>query len=269
MNNTSVASGIQFNKKYGQNFIFDSNLLSAIVQDAGITAEDTVVEIGAGAGTLTAELAKVAHRVVAYEIDTKLEKVLTQKLAAYKNVELFMTDFMKEKTPLPHPFKVVANLPYYITTPIIMRFIEGDDVPESITVMVQKEVADRLVAAPDCKDYGAITAQINMVAEARITRIVGRHNFIPSPNVDSAVVRIDRVEKGYSTEVVGKAKKLIKAAFAMRRKTLVNNLIQGANITRANAEELLKELGLPLTVRGETLSSGQFAEMAKKMIERK
>ena len=253
---------IDFNKKFGQNFILDRNLLSAIAADAGVTAEDTVVEIGAGAGTLTSALAAVAKEVIAYEIDDTLRPVLTETLADLPNVRVIYEDYTKRTEPLPARFKVVANLPYYVTTPIIMSLIEGEDRPETITVMVQKEVAERLVAAPGTADYGAITASLGLVADAEITRIVGRQNFIPPPNVDSAVVKITLVDKGYTAEEISAARKYIRAAFNMRRKTL-SNALAGVAGGKDRAAALITSCGFAPTVRGETLSAADYVALAR------
>ena len=257
---------IEFNKKFGQNFILDRNLLSAIAADAGVTGEDVVVEIGAGAGTLTTALAAVAKEVIAYEIDEELRPVLTETLAGIENARVIYQDFMKRAEPLPERFKVVANLPYYVTTPIIMSLIEGDVRPDSITVMVQKEVAERLVAAPGTSDYGAITASLQLVAEAEITRIVGRQNFIPPPNVDSAVVKITLVDKGYTAEEIMVARKYIRAAFNMRRKTL-SNALAGVLGGKDKATTLITACGFAPTVRGETLSAADYVKLARGRVD--
>lgn len=254
---------IDFNKRYGQNFILDRNLLSAIAADAGVTGEDVVVEIGAGAGTLTAALAAVAKEVIAYEIDENLRPVLSETLAGLPNVRVVYEDYTKRTEPLPARFKVVANLPYYVTTPIIMSLIEGEDRPETITVMVQKEVAERLVAAPGTSDYGAITASLGLVADAEITRIVGRQNFIPPPNVDSAVVKITLRDKGYTAEEISAARKLIRAAFNMRRKTL-SNALAGVVGGKDRAAALIAACGFLPTVRGETLSAADYVTLVRK-----
>jgi len=256
---------IDFNKRYGQNFILDRNLLAAIAADAGVTGEDVVVEIGAGAGTLTAALAVVAKEVIAYEIDEELRPVLSVTLEGLPNVRVIYEDYTKRTEPLPPRFKVVANLPYYVTTPIIMSFIEGDARPETITVMVQKEVAERLVAAPGTSDYGAITASLGLVADAQITRIVGRQNFIPPPNVDSAVVKITLTDKGYTAEEIGTARKLIRAAFNMRRKTL-SNALAGVVGGKDRAAALIASCGFAPTVRGETLSAGEYVALARRVL---
>ena len=252
---------IDFQKKFGQNFIFDRNLLDAIAVDAGVTKEDVVVEIGAGAGTLTASLSDRAKQVVAYEIDEALRPVLDRTLAAKSNVRVIYEDFLKKKDALPTPFKVVANLPYYVTTPIVMRLLEGEERPESVTVMVQKEVAERLTAAPGTSEYGAITASMNLVADAYVTRIVGRQCFLPPPNVDSAV------DKGYTPEEIAEARRIIRAAFNMRRKTLGNALapLFGGK-ERANA--VITEAGFPASVRGETLSAADYVLLARAALGR-
>ncbi len=253
---------INFNKKYGQNFITDKNLLAAICADAGVTKEDTVIEIGAGAGTLTSALAEKAGRVIAYEIDENLAPVLSVTLAGKENVSVIYEDFMKNSTPLPERFKVVANLPYYVTTPIVMRLLEGNERPSSVTVMVQKEVAERLVALPGSGEYGAITASLNLVADAKITRVVGRQNFLPPPNVDSAVVRIDIQDKGFKEEDILRARKLIRAAFNMRRKTL-SNALAGALGGKEAAARAIEKAGFSPSVRGETLSAEDYIALSK------
>ena len=262
--------GFTFNKRYGQNFLTDTNLLSAIVADAGVTAEDTVLEIGAGAGTLTAAIAAVAKEVVAYEIDKRLEPVLATTLGAFCNTTVVFQDFMQaDVVMLRQRFahaKVVANLPYYVTTPILMRLLE-EGIGDSITVTVQKEVADRLTALPDTKDYGAITVKINLVGKATLTRVIGRNMFYPAPNVDSAVVRIDRIEGQYDDRYPSLSAKIGRAAFAMRRKTLVNNLMAGLSIGREVAERAIAGIGLPVTVRGEVLAACDFVALAAALVE--
>lgn len=256
----------RFSKQYGQNFLTDVNLLDAIVQDSGVTKEDTVLEIGAGAGTLTAALAKAAKQVVSYEIDDSLAPVLAETLADYDNVEVVWKDFMKEdKAVLQERFahcKVVANLPYYVTTPILMRLLE-EGIGDSITITIQQEVADRLVAEAGSKDYGSITVKINLLGSAKQMRRLSRRLFYPVPNVDSAVVRVDRVEGKYPPAVCEAAGKIARCAFAMRRKTLVNNLMAGLDIDRDQAEQALQDAGFALTVRGEALSADQYVALAE------
>ena len=253
---------IDFNKKFGQNFITDKNLLAAIAADAGVTQEDVVVEIGAGAGTLTSALAARAKEVVAYEIDENLKPVLERTLAGKENVRVVFEDFLKKSEPLPQGFKVVANLPYYVTTPIVMKLLEGEERPASVTVMVQKEVAERLVAAPGTPEYGAITASLSLVADAEITRIVGRQMFTPPPSVDSAVVKITLCDKGYSDEEIILARKLIRAAFNMRRKTLSNGLAATFG-GKEKANAVIAQAGFLPSVRGETLSAEDYVLLAR------
>ena len=261
------ASGFRFNKALGQNFIFDGNLLDAIVSDAGVTAEDTVVEIGTGAGTLTARLAARAKKVFSFEVDERLRPVLDISLKGAENVEVVFRDVMKMKDDelremIGGEFKVVANLPYYITTPLIMRFAESTLPVRSITVMVQKEVADRLTAEVGSADYAAVTLAVKVFGDAAVTRIVDRHMFRPAPNVDSAVVRIDRVPGRLDGADEKLVRKLVRAAFAMRRKTLVNNLAASFGIPKQQAIDLVTACGFPADVRGERLSLDDFIRLS-------
>lgn len=259
----------RFNKQFGQNFITDTNLLQAMVQDAGVTEQDTVVEIGAGAGTLTRQLAQTAKRVIAFEIDRNLIPVLERTLADVQDhTQLVVRDVMQVKDAEldemlgGEPYRVVANLPYYITTPILMRFLERRNKPRSVTVMVQKEVAERLVAPPACGDYGVITVAVALEGSAKIVRQVPRQMFYPQPNVDSAIVRIDLDDRYADVDKVW-GKRVVAAGFAMRRKTLVNNLIHAFRIGREQAEDALRDTGLDLTVRGETLPVDTYIALAK------
>ena len=253
---------IDFNKKYGQNFITDKNLLSAIAEDAGVTSEDVVIEIGAGAGTLTAALSDRAKEVIAYEIDENLRPVLDRRLGSRENIRVVYEDFLKKSQPAPTHYKVVANLPYYVTTPIVMRLLEGEERPETVTVMVQKEVAERLTALPGTAEYGAITASLQLVADARITRTVGRQCFVPPPNVDSAVVLITLHDKGYTAEEIALARRIIRAAFNLRRKTLSNGLaaLFGG---KSGANAVIEGAGFSPAVRGETLSAEDYVLLAR------
>ncbi len=256
--------GFRFNKKFGQNFITDSNLLSAIADDAKITCEDVVVEVGPGAGTLTAELAKKAKKVIAYEIDKNLEPILKERLAKFQNVEVRFKDIMKESEEAftsMGKFKVVANLPYYITTPITMFFLEKCKNAENVTVMVQEEVAERFIAKAGTSEYGAITAAIDYYGDADITRRVNRKMFFPSPNVDSAVITITRREKYFPTNEE-LFLKTIKSAFLMRRKTLANNLMSAFSLTREQAETVIENIGLEKNIRGERLSTEEFVKLS-------
>lgn len=259
--------GFRFNKNLGQNFLTDKNLLNAIVCDADITDCDTVLEIGTGAGTLTRELSKVAKRVVSFEVDEKLKDVLDISLKGLDNVEVVFRDVLKMSDDeimqtVGGNFKVVANLPYYVTTPMVMRFLDSGVPVESLTVMVQKEVAERFIAKPKTKDYAAITLSIEMCGSARITRGVNRNMFYPMPNVDSAVVRID-IEKGkVDKNIFERVKKLVRAAFSMRRKTLENNLASAFGISKGEAGELMARAGLRAMARGEELTLEDYKRLA-------
>lgn len=259
-----------FNKALGQNFITDANLLDAIVADSGITSDDTVVEIGTGAGTLTRAIAKVAKKVYSFEVDRNLQPVLALSLQGVDNAEVIFRDVLKMKddelkSVVGDSFKVVANLPYYITTPLAMRFIESTLDVKSVTIMVQKEVALRFVAKPNTADYSAITLAIEMAGNAQITRNVSRNMFFPSPNVDSAVVRIDIDRTKLDGENAPLLHKLVRSSFAMRRKTLANNLSVAFQIDKQEAGKLIEEAGFSLMVRGEALSLDDYKKLAKSL----
>ncbi len=261
------AEGFRFDKSLGQNFVFDGNLLGAIAADAGVCKDDTVVEIGTGAGTLTAALAERAGRVVSFEVDERLRDILSLSLQGRNNVEVVFRDVLRMKdceieTLTGGPFRVVANLPYCVTSPMIMRFVESALPVTGITVMVQKEVADRLCAAPATPDYAAITLAVRIFGDAHVTRTVSRKMFMPPPNVDSAVVRIDRAEDRLAGENVPFVKKLVRAGFAMRRKTLVNNLCSALSLPREKAEAAVVAAGFSPMVRGETLSLEDYVALA-------
>ena len=256
-----------FNKALGQNFISDTNLLDAIVVDSGIEEGDTVVEIGTGGGTLTRAIAKVAKKVYSFEVDRNLEPVLALSLQGLDNVEVIFKDVLRMKDAafceiVDGEFKVVANLPYYITTPLIMRFLESELKVKSLTIMVQKEVADRIVAAPNTPDYSAITLAVQMAGSAKITRGVSRKVFFPSPNVDSAVVRIDIDRHKLDGEDAKLLHKLVRSAFLMRRKTLANNLSQAFGISKAEATDKIVAAGFPAMVRGEVLSLDDYIALS-------
>ncbi len=258
-------SGFSFKKQFGQNFISDEALLDKIVALSGAEGRE-VVEIGCGAGTLTRALARRAAFVHGYEIDTSLESVLAKTLAGVENAEVVFRDFLKLRldrleSELP-PYVVVANLPYYITTPLIMNILEHSSKCLSMTVMVQKEVAERLCASPNTPEYGAITANIALYATAKKVLDVGRENFTPSPNVDSAVVRID-ISRGRLGDVDGAMyKRVVQAAFSSRRKTLENNLVKAFSLTRDEARGLLSACGIDGMARGETLSPEDFVALS-------
>lgn len=273
MENNSIKDIIRgvdfhFNKALGQNFITDANLLDAIVADSGITSDDTVVEIGTGAGTLTRAIAKVAKKVYSFEVDRNLQPVLALSLQGVDNAEVIFRDVLKMKddelkSVVGDSFKVVANLPYYITTPLAMRFIESSLDVKSVTIMVQKEVALRFVAKPNTADYSAITLAIEMAGNAQITRNVSRNMFFPSPNVDSAVVRIDIDRTKLNGENAPLLHKLVRSSFAMRRKTLANNLSVAFQIDKQEAGKLIEEAGFSPMVRGEALSLDDYKKLTK------
>lgn len=262
-------NNFRFNKQFGQNFITDTNLLQAMVKDAGVGEEDTVVEIGAGAGTLTRELAAVAKKVYSFEIDRNLVPILSQTLKGLEQkVEVVLKDIMKigdaelDEILQGQKYKVVANLPYYITTPIIMRFLERTNRPQSITVMIQKEVGQRLTSPADCGEYGVITLSIALEGKAKIMREVPRYMFTPAPNVDSCIVRID-LDDRYADVDKKKVKRIIKSAFAMRRKTLVNNLSTSMSKPKEEIEGVLQKLGLDVRIRGEVLTIDDYIKLAE------
>ncbi len=260
----------RFSKKYGQNFIGDENLLDAIVSDAGITDGDTVLEIGAGAGTLTKAIAARAKRTVAFGIDRSLEPVLNDTLYGADNCEIIFADIMdyppeKLDEIAGGKFKVTANLPYYITTPVIFRLLECKNLI-SATVMVQKEVAQRICAAADTPEYGALSVAVQTVSSPEIKRIVGRNSFTPPPGVDSAIVRMDVARR---TDIENKETfdMLVRAAFAMRRKTFVNNLVSHAGMNKTQAAELLAAAGFSPMIRGEAISVDGFVKLSNALFE--
>ena len=263
------ATSFRFNKALGQNFISDTNLLKGIVSDSGVTENDVVVEIGTGAGTLTRQIAGVAKKVYSFEVDKNLEPVHQLSLQGVDNVEVIFRDVLKMKDNELQEiigtgeFKVVANLPYYITTPLIMRFLESDLPVTSLTIMVQEEVGLRLVAKPNTADYSAITLAVLLRGSAAITRKVNRNMFYPAPNVDSAVVRIDIDRNKLANENKPLIHKLVRSAFAMRRKTLVNNLNASFGISKQEATERLNRAGLDEKVRGEALSLDDYVRLSK------
>lgn len=261
-----------FQKKYGQNFLIDSHVLEKIMDAAEIGKDDCVVEIGPGIGTMTQYLAERAGEVVAVEIDKNLIPILTETLADYKNVSIINEDILKvdlnrivEEKNGGRPVKIVANLPYYITTPIIMGLFENHVPVKSITVMVQKEVADRMQVGPGTKDYGALSLAVQYYAKPEIVAIVPPNCFIPRPNVASAVIRLTCHEK---KPVEVKDEKgmfaLIRASFNQRRKTLANSLsnAQNLSLTREQVTEVLESMQLSPTIRGEALTLEQFAALA-------
>ena len=268
MKDVLQATSFRFNKALGQNFISDTNLLKGIVTDSGITPDDVVVEIGTGAGTLTRQIASVAKQVYSFEVDQNLIPVHELSLSGIDNLQVIFRDVLKMKDDEfksivgEGEFKVVANLPYYITTPLIMRFLESDLNVASLTIMVQEEVGRRLVAKPNTADYSAITLAVLLRGEGIITRKVGRNMFYPAPNVDSAVVRIDVDKDKLAGENKALIHKLVRSAFLMRRKTLVNNLNASFGLSKAEAAEKLIAAGLDERVRGEALSLEDYVNLS-------
>ena len=255
-------------KAFGQNFLTDTSLLDQIVEKAGVTENDTVLEIGCGAGALTSALARKAKRVVGYEIDTRLKPVLSDVLSDYKNVEIVFSDIMKVpledvEKKLGGEYVLVANLPYYITTPIIMRFIENAKNIKAMVIMVQEEVAYRLASKESSSDYGAITVGINLRGSAEVVLKVGREKFTPPPNVDSAVVKITVEKDKFSGVDFDKVRNVVRCAFSSRRKMLVNNLMNTYKLSRQDAEKVLTTANLSLTVRGENLTAEDYVRLSQ------
>lgn len=260
-----------FQKKFGQNFLIDGHVLDKIIAAAEVTKEDCVVEIGPGIGTLTQYLAEAARNVIAIEIDKMLIPILQETLADYDNVTVINQDVLKtdlwelvREHNEGRPVKVVANLPYYITTPIIMNLFESRLPVSSVTVMVQKEVAQRMQAGPGTKDYGALSLAVQYFAVPYIAANVPPNCFMPRPRVGSAVIRLTRHEKP-PVEVADEQAmfQIIRASFNQRRKTLVNSLHNSPQISK-NKEEILRaleQMGLSQTVRGEALALEQFAAL--------
>ncbi len=261
-----------FQKKFGQNFLIDTHVLEKIISSAGVTKEDCVLEIGPGIGTMTQYLAENARQVVAVEIDKNLIPILGETLAGYDNVTVINEDILKvdikeiaEKYNGGRPIKVVANLPYYITTPIIMGLFESGVPIDNITVMVQKEVADRMQEGPGSKDYGALSLAVQYYAEPEIVANVPPNCFIPRPNVGSAVIRLTRhKEMPVKVNDAEHMFRIIRASFNQRRKTLQNGLNNSPEIpyTKEKILVAIERMGLPATVRGEALSLEQFAQLS-------
>lgn len=259
--------GFGFKKRLGQNFITDKNLLASIVAESGAGEDDTVVEIGCGAGTLTRALSERVKRVIGFEVDKTLEPVLARTLAGAENTEIIFRDFLtvdlKEFERETGEYFVVANLPYNVATPVIMKFIGEGDACKGLSVMVQKEVAERFCAQAGTPAYGAITATIALRAECKITKNVPRTLFYPRPNVDSAVVKF---VFGKRLEVDAEAyKKVVRAAFSSRRKTLANNLMNCFKLSRTEAEKILSDCDIDVKARGETLTPSQFVRLSGKI----
>lgn len=266
-----------FQKKFGQNFLIDTHVLEKIIKAAGVTKEDCVLEIGPGIGTMTQYLAENAGQVVAVEIDKNLIPILGETLAEYDNVTVINEDILKvdiksiaDKYNGGRPIKVVANLPYYITTPIIMGLFESNVPIDNITVMVQKEVADRMKEGPGSKEYGALSLAVQYYAEPEIVANVPPNCFIPRPNVGSAVIRLTK-HKEMPVQVKDPALmfKIIRASFNQRRKTLQNGLNNSPELpySKEQVAAAIEEMGLSPSVRGEALSLEQFAELSDRLGE--
>ncbi len=262
---------LSIQKKFGQNFLISDSVLSETVSAAGVTKEDTVLEIGPGIGTMTQYIAEAAGKVIAVEIDKMLIPILADTLSTYDNVKVINNDILKvdiedivQKENGGKPIKVVANLPYYITTPILMRLLESELPIDSITVMVQKEVADRMAKKPGSKDYGALSLAVQYYTEPKMVQVVPPSCFIPQPGVDSAVIKLT-CHKNPPVKV--KDSKfmfsVIRAAFAQRRKTLSNGVANGnLGVTREEVVAALEKMGLSHSIRGEKLSLEEFAQLS-------
>ena len=264
--------GFHFKKQFGQNFISDGNLLRSIVEASGIDENTTVVEIGCGAGTLTKTLAEVAKKVYAFDIDKDLQPILAETLAGLENVEVIFRDFnkldLKEFEKEIEEYTVVANLPYYITTPLVTKLLEESEKVQGLSIMVQEEVAVRFCAKEDTPEYGSITAAIALKGKASIVKRVSRNLFYPRPNVDSAVVKID-FEKNRIPVLDEKAyRQTVKCAFLNRRKTLENNLINSFGIGRDEAKSVLALAEIDEKARGETLSPVRLARLSDVLVEK-
>ncbi len=264
-----------FQKKFGQNFLIDTHVLEKIIDAAGITKDDFVLEIGPGIGTMTQYLCENAREVAAVEIDNNLIPILKDTLKEYDNVEVIHEDILKvdiqelaQRKNQGRPIKVVANLPYYITTPIIMGLFESHVPIASITIMVQKEVADRMQAGPGSKDYGALSLAVQFYAKPEIVANVPPNCFMPRPNVGSAVIRLTRHET-VPVDVLDEKMmfRIIRASFNQRRKTLANGLNNAPDIplSKEQIQESITALGVPVNIRGEALTLEQFAKLSNIM----
>lgn len=265
--------GFRLTKSLGQNFLVDNNILNKIVEAAEITSEDVVFEIGTGIGTLTYELAQRAKKVVAIEIDKTLIPILEETLSEFDNVEIVNQDVLKtdlEKLYQEYaestPIKVVANLPYYITTPIIMRFLESSIPLDSFVLMIQKEVADRIAAKPSTKDYGSLTVAIQYYADSKIVAKAPKSAFIPPPNVDSSVLKLSS-KKNREVQVDDEELffKVIRGSFSKRRKTILNSLSTYQDFDKPTVESALLHAGIDPKRRGETLTINEFATLTNSM----
>ena len=261
---------LKYKKQYGQNFIYDTNLLKAIVLDAGVTSNDQVLEIGVGVGTLTKCLCEKAKKVVCYEIDESLKERIFNNLSTFSNYEINFKDILQaDETEINKKFvgnfKIVANLPYYITTPIIFKFLEGKFNLDSLTIMVQKEVADRICATENSKDYGILSVMIGSNANAKVVRQINRKMFTPVPNVDSSLVKIDISKNKFDIKDMAKYHNFIKACFSMRRKTLTNNLKGFCD--KDKLIQIINKLNLKENIRSEQISIQNLVKIYKMLFE--
>ncbi|WP_096156086.1 MULTISPECIES: 16S rRNA (adenine(1518)-N(6)/adenine(1519)-N(6))-dimethyltransferase RsmA [Bacillus] len=269
--------GFSFKKSLGQNFLIDTNILRNIVEFAGVTEGTAAIEVGPGIGALTEQVAKRAGKVVAFEIDQRLLPILEETLAPYENVQVIHQDILKAdvKTVLEREFadfneiKVVANLPYYVTTPIIMKLLTEQLPLTNITVMLQKEVADRMAAKPGTKNYGSLSIAVQYYTKAETVMIVPRTVFVPQPNVDSAVIRLTvRTSPAVLVKDEDFFFEVVRASFAQRRKTILNNLtsnLPSGKEKKANVEQALSEANIDPKRRGETLSIEEFGLLSDKL----
>lgn len=252
-----------FKKKFGQNFLTDKNLLGSIVSFSGVSKNDTAVEVGTGAGALTEEICKEAGEVVSFEIDTELKSFLEEKFKDFGNLKIFFDDVMKFSNEqineiVKKPFHLIANLPYYITTPLIFKFLENEKC-KSLTIMTQKEVAERIVSKENSKDYGILSVTIGAIATAKICKIVPKEMFTPRPKVDSAVINITKTKSDVNYKTI---KEVAQKAFSMRRKTLQNNLTNGL-LSKEEFLKLCEEINISPNVRAENLSIETFRQISK------
>ena len=262
----------RFNRQFGQNFIFDTNLLRAIAVD-GMAENSEVLEIGAGAGSLTRVLSGESKRVVAVEIDKNLKPILSETLSGLINVELIIGDIQKISDEeirkyFSGEFRIIANLPYYISAPLIMRFLESDLPVKSITVMVQQEVAERFLAKPRDKNYGAITVSASLYGKSKITRKVSRKMFRPEPNVDSAILRVEK-DCRFEKEDRKGISDFVKRCFSMRRKTLLNNLMKDGLYSKEDCIFAIEKIGKGQGIRAEELKVEEFIELFNLIKNRK
>jgi len=265
-----IVEDFKFNKNFGQNFISDKNLLNAIVKDSGISSCDEVLEIGTGAGTLTQAISETAKKVVSFEIDKKLTEFLAKKFENNKKVEIIMGDALKLpieeiENHFSKDYYIIANLPYYITTPLIFKFLEQTNRAKSITIMVQREVAEKIVAEPNTNNYGILSVMLSHYCDCKITRIVKKQMFFPRPKVDSAIIKLTRkseviFDKNFANFVSG--------CFAMKRKILLNNLLK-IGYTKSNIEKTFDCQNLSLQIRAESLLVDNFRQLYSNLEQNK